>query len=172
MWGKVVKEKFVVHLMPEILIPNLSGSKHFNPGFSPIEKWPRQDPPKFSLEKVPCYLSISLQIFCRYIRHSPTWFPTIRNFLIPGHPDPLWPAKLKNGHFWVFLDFWTIKKYTNLKIEDIQFEAQSTSFNLIPKLSGLDRAEPSYGQLTVPVSENLFSKQIYVIRFRNNKIKK
>ena len=65
--------------------------------------------------------------------------------MIPGFPDPLWPAKLKNGHFWVFLDFWTIKKYPNLKIKDIHFEAQSTSFNLIPNLLRLDRAPLSYG---------------------------
>ena len=65
--------------------------------------------------------------------------------MISGFPDPLWPAKLENGHFWVFLDFSTIKKYLNLKIEDIQFEAQSTSFNFIPNLSGLHRAPLSYG---------------------------
>ena len=28
---------FVEHLMPEILVQNLSGSKHFDPGFAPIE---------------------------------------------------------------------------------------------------------------------------------------
>ena len=92
--------------------------------------------------------------------------------MIPGFPDPLQPAKLKNGHFWLFLDFSTNKKYANIKIGGSQIEGLSISFNLIPKLSGLDRAEPSYGQLTVPVSENFFSKQIYVVRPRNDKIKK
>ena len=65
--------------------------------------------------------------------------------MFPGFPDPLWPAKLKNGHFWVFLGFSTIKKYANWEIGDSQIEGLSTSFNLIPNLSGLDRAEPSYG---------------------------
>ena len=37
-------EKFVEHLMPEILVPNLSRSKHFDPGLTPIEKWPGSDP--------------------------------------------------------------------------------------------------------------------------------
>ena len=64
--------------------------------------------------------------------------------MFPGIPDPLWPTKLKNGHFWVFLDFWTIKKYPNLKIGS-QIEGLSTSFNLIPNLSKLDRAPLSYG---------------------------
>ena len=84
--------------------------------------------------------------------------------MIPGFPDPLHPAKLKNGHFWVFLDFSTKKKYVNGKIEDIQFEAQSTSFNLIPNLSGLDRAPLSYGPGSRERPENfalkLFGAQI------------
>ena len=92
--------------------------------------------------------------------------------MFPGLSDPLWSAKLKNGHFWVFLDFSTTKKYANVKIEDIHFKAQKPCFNLIPKLSGLDRAPLSYDPLTVPVSEKFFSKQIYVVRSRNNKIKK
>ena len=71
--------------------------------------------------------------------------PPIGHFLIPGFSDPLWPAKLKNAHFWVFLDFWTNKKYANGKIGDSQIEGLSTSFNLIPNLSGLDRAPLSYG---------------------------
>ena len=98
--------------------------------------------------------------------------PLKHYFLIPSLADPLWPAKLKNGHFWVFLEFWPIKKYANGKIEDIHFQAQSTSFNLIPNLSGLDRAEPSYDPITEPGSEKIFSKQIYAVRSRNDKIKK
>ena len=46
---------------------------------------------------------------------------------------------------WSFLGFSTIKKYANGKIEDIHFKAQTTSFNLIPNLSRLDRASLSYG---------------------------
>ena len=46
--------------------------------------------------------------------------------------------------FWVFLDFSTIKKFPNLKIEDIQFEGLLTSFPTIPKLSRMDRAPLSY----------------------------
>ena len=65
--------------------------------------------------------------------------------MIPSLADPLWPAKLKNGHFWVFLDFSANKKYANVKIKDSQIEGLSTSFNLIPNLSGLDRIKPSYG---------------------------
>ena len=65
--------------------------------------------------------------------------------MIPGFPDPLWPAKLKSGHFWMFLDFSTKKKYANVKIGDSQIEGLSTSFNLIPILSGLDPARLSYG---------------------------
>ena len=30
------QRKFVEHLMPEILVPNLSGSKQFDPRFAPI----------------------------------------------------------------------------------------------------------------------------------------
>ena len=58
--------------------------------------------------------------------------------MFPGFPDPLWPAKLKNGHFLVFLDFSTIKKFANVKIGDSQIEGLSTSFNLIPNLSELE----------------------------------
>ena len=65
--------------------------------------------------------------------------------MFPGFANPLWPAKLKNGHFWLFLDFSTIRKFANGKIEDIHFQAQSTSFNLIPNLLRLDRAPLSYG---------------------------
>ena len=65
--------------------------------------------------------------------------------MFPGHADPLWPAKLKNGHFWVFLNFSTIKKYANLKIRGRQIEGLSTSFPTIPNLSRLDRAPLSYG---------------------------
>ena len=64
--------------------------------------------------------------------------------MFPGLADPLWPAKLKNGHFWLFLDFLTIKKYPNFKIGDSQIEGLSTSFNLIPNLLRLDRAPLSY----------------------------
>ena len=87
-------------------------------------------------------------------------------------PDPLWPAKLKNGHFWVFLDFPAIKKFANVKIGDSQIEGLSTSFNLIPKLSGLDRAEPSYDPITEPGSEKIFFKQMYVVRSKNYESKK
>ena len=31
----VVKVKFVEHQMPEILVPNLLGLKHYDPGFDP-----------------------------------------------------------------------------------------------------------------------------------------
>ena len=65
--------------------------------------------------------------------------------MIPGFSDPLQPAKLKNGHFLVFLDFSTIKKFANVKIGDNQIEGLSTSFNLIPNLLKLDRAPLSYG---------------------------
>ena len=71
-----------------------------------------------------------------------------------------------------FLPFCANKCYVNLKIGGSKIEGLSTSFNLIPNLSGLDRAEPSYDPLTVPGSENFFSKQIYVVRPRNDKIKK
>ena len=64
--------------------------------------------------------------------------------VVPGFPDPLWPAKLKNAHFWVFLEFWPIKKYANVKIGDSQIEGLSTSFPTIPNLSGLDRVPLSY----------------------------
>ena len=69
----------------------------------------------------------------------------------------------------MFLEFWSIKKYANVKIGDSQIEGLSTSFNLIPNLLRLDRAELSYDPLTVPGSENFFSKQIYVVRSRNEK---
>ena len=64
----------------------------------------------------------------------------------------------------MFLDFSTNKKYANVKIEDSQIEGLSTSFNLIPNLSGLDRAEPSYGPGSGERPENfaltLFGAQI------------
>ena len=66
--------------------------------------------------------------------------------MVPGLPDPLWPAKLKNGHFWVFLDFSTNKKYANVKIGGSQIEGLSISFPTIPNLFRLlDRARLSYG---------------------------
>ena len=72
----------------------------------------------------------------------------------------------------MFLDFSTIKKFSNVKIGDSQIEGLSTSFNLIPKLLRLDRAEPSYDPITEPGSEKIFFKQMYVVRSKNNKIKK
>ena len=84
--------------------------------------------------------------------------------MIPGFPDPLQPAKLKNGHFWVFLDFSTIKKYANGKIGDSQIEGLSTSFNMIPKLLRLDRAPLSYdpgsGERPENFTLSLFGVQI------------
>ena len=84
--------------------------------------------------------------------------------MFPGFSDPLWPAKLKNGHFWVFLDFSTIKKFANGKIGDSHIEELSTSFYLIPNLSGLDRAPLSYGPGSGQRPENfaltLFGAQI------------
>ena len=84
--------------------------------------------------------------------------------MIPSFPDPLQPAKLKNGHFWVFLDFSTNKKYANVKIGDSQIEGLSTSFNLIPNLLRLDRAKLSYGPGSGSKPENfaltLFGAQI------------
>ena len=43
MWWKMIKVKFIAHLMPEIFVgicwgPNLLGSKHFDPGLVPTEK--------------------------------------------------------------------------------------------------------------------------------------
>ena len=142
MWGKVVKVKFVAHLMPKILVPNLSGSKQFEPGFSPIQKWPGSDP---TLLKQGCsifgradWADFGANRLENVLRSA---LPICMK-VIPGFPDPLWPAKLKNGHFWVFLDFWTIKKYANGKIGDSQIEGLSTSFNLIPNYwdwTGLSR---------------------------------
>ena len=40
----MVKANFVAHLIPEILVPNLSGSKHFDPGKARSEKCPCPDP--------------------------------------------------------------------------------------------------------------------------------
>ena len=141
----MVKEKFVEHLMPEILVPNLSGSKHFDPGFAPIEKWPGPDPCSF-------YMTYSFFGWADWADFGANRLENvlgsalpIGSKVVPGFPDPLWPAKLKNGHFWVFLEFWPIKKYANGKIEDVHFEAQSTSFPTIPKLCGLDRVPLSYG---------------------------
>ena len=85
--------------------------------------------------------------------------------MIPGFPDPLQPDKLKNGHFWVFLDFSTIKKYANGKIEDIHFEAQSTSFPTIPNLSGLDRDPLSYGPGSGEKPEN-FALTLFGVQIR------
>ena len=92
--------------------------------------------------------------------------------MFPGLPDPLWPAKLKNGHFLLFLNFLTIKKYPNFKIGDSRIEGLTTSFNLIPNLLRLDRAEPSYDPLTEPGSEKIFFKQMYVVRSKNYESKK
>ena len=72
----------------------------------------------------------------------------------------------------MFLEFWPIKTYANGKIEDVHFEAQTTSFNLIPNLLILDRAEPSYDPITEPGSEKIFFKQMYVVRSKNYESKK
>ena len=105
MYRKMVKVKFVAHLMPEILVPNLSASKHFNPGFAPIEKWPGADAPIFV--EVYSFFKCSDRSDFGAIRSGIGWkeVPPIVNFLIPGFPGPLQPAKLKNGHFWVVFDF-------------------------------------------------------------------
>ena len=72
----------------------------------------------------------------------------------------------------MLLDFSTIKKFANIKIGDSQIEGLSTCFNLIPILSGLDRAEPSYDPITEPGSEKIFFKQMYVVRSKNYESKK
>ena len=69
----------------------------------------------------------------------------------------------------MFLDFSTNKKYANVKIGGSQIEGLLTSFNLIPNLSRLDRAEPSYDPITEPGSETNFFKEMYVVRSRNDK---
>ena len=92
--------------------------------------------------------------------------------MLSGLPVPLQPAKLKNGHFWVFLDFSTIKKFANGKIGESLIEGLSTSFNLIPKLCILDRAPLSYGPVNVPGSEKNFFKQIGAVSSRNDKSEK
>ena len=84
--------------------------------------------------------------------------------VIPGFPDPLWPSKLKNGHFWVFLDFST-KKYPNGKIEDSKIEGLLTSFPMIPNLSGLDRAPLSYGPGSGEKPEN-FALTLFGVQIR------
>ena len=64
----------------------------------------------------------------------------------------------------MFLDFSTIKKFPNVKIGDSQIDGLSTSFNLIPNLLRLDRADLSYGPGSGERSENfalsLFGVQI------------
>ena len=85
--------------------------------------------------------------------------------MIPGLPDPLWPAKLKNGHFWEFLDFSTNKKCANLKIEDIHFKVLLTSFPTIPNLLRLDRAPLSYGPGSGERPEN-FALTLFGVEIR------
>ena len=62
------------------------------------------------------------------------------------------------------MDFSTNKKYANIKIGGSQIEGLSTSFPTIPNLSGLGRAEPSYGPGSGERPENfeltLFGVQI------------
>ena len=65
----------------------------------------------------------------------------------------------------MFLDFSSIKKYANAKIEDSQIEGLLTSFNLIPNLSGLDRTEPSYGPGSGERPEN-FALTLFGVQIR------
>ena len=62
-----------------------------------------------------------------------------------GYLSRYGPRTSKMAFFEWFLPFCANKCYVNLKIGGSQIEGLSTSFNLIPNLSGLDRAEPSYG---------------------------
>ena len=158
--------------MPEILVPNLSGSKHFDPGFAPTEKWPGLDPSIF--RKGCSFFGLTDWADFGVIRSGIVQldFLPYKIFWSRASLTRYGPPNSKMVIFGCFLDFWTNKKYANGKIEDIHFQALSTSFNLIPNLSGLDRAPLSYDPLTVPGSENFFSKQIYVVRPRNDKIKK
>ena len=92
-----------------LTVPNLSGSKHYDPGLAPIENSPGSDP----------YFFPTTYSFFRWADSADFGANQLENVLrsalpigtkvIPGLPDPLWPAKLKNGHFWVFLEFWPIK---------------------------------------------------------------
>ena len=63
----------------------------------------------------------------------------------------------------MFLDFSTIKKFANGKIEDVHFEAQSTSFQTIPKLCGLDQAPLSYDPGSGAKPEN-FALALYGVQ--------
>ena len=65
----------------------------------------------------------------------------------------------------MFLDFPTIKKFANVKIGDSQIEGLSTSFNLIPNLLRLDRAELSYGLGSGERPEN-FALTLFGVRIR------
>ena len=95
-WGKMIKVKFIAHLMPEIEMPNLSGSKNYHSGFAPIENWSGMDP----------YFS----------------------GMDPYFTIPLGPVKLKNGHFWMFLDFWSNKKYEMLKSKAAILKSYRSAF--------------------------------------------
>ena len=144
MWWKVVNVKFVENLMPEILVPNLYGSKHYDPGKARSEKWPGLDRTIFV--KVSNFFKWSYQADFGANRQEnvkPSAL-SICPKVIPGFSGSLWPAKLKNGHFWKFFDFSANKKYANVKIEGCQIKGLSTSFPTIPKLCGLDWAALSY----------------------------
>ena len=131
--------------MPEILLPNLSGSKHYDPAKTRKYLYDRKDLPFCSLTYSFFKWSDRADFGANQLQNVWGFALFICMKVIPGFPDPLWPAKLKNGHFWVFLEFWPIKKYANVKIGDSQIEGLSTSFNLIPNLLRLDRAPLSYG---------------------------
>ena len=81
--------------------------------------------------------------------------PFIGTFLIAGLPDPLHPVKLKNGHFWVFLDFWS----------NGQIEGLSPAFPTIPNLSRLDRAPASYDPGSGERPEN-FALTLFGVQIR------
>ena len=159
----MVKVKFVEHLMPEILVTNLSGLKHFDPGLTPIEKWhgsyPSICPGTYS------FFGWSDWVEFGVIRSSIVQLKILpyEIFWSRASPTRYGPPNSKMvifGCFWIFRQI-EICKWENRRCT---FSSAITSFNLIPNLLRLDRAPLSYGPGSGERPENialtLFGAQI------------
>ena len=74
--------------------------------------WPRFSPDRKMTRSGPLFILYDLQLFwlgrsswfrCQSTGKCPAECRSHRYERMPGLPDPLWPVKLKNGYFWVFM---------------------------------------------------------------------
>ena len=92
-----------------LTVPNLSGSKHYDPGLAPIENSSGSDPYFFPTTYSFFGWADSADFGADQLENVLRSALPIGTKVIPGLPDPLWPAKLKMVIFGCFWNFGQLK---------------------------------------------------------------